>query len=337
VAVSLVTPGNLFIETALALLPGVAVTTLTPQAWEASRSGESQPPDLTIFDSYIPQENENPARSLWFIAPPNSTPYFSVTGTFNQPVARVLEPDHPLMAYVDFNDINILDAVRIPGSDWSKTLITGGASEDETPLYFVGTIGNKDLPDLKIQGEQRIAVLAFDLKRSDLPIRETFPLLVVNLIDWLIPRNGSGLPLQVGPGEVVKFSLPPETLNRSIASITRPDGSNVRLSSAEGTFLFADTNQLGEYKVTWDDLVKASFAVNLFNPQESDLKPAMSLPWSGSGEQTEGAVSASNQQARHEFWWPLTLIAFLLLVAEWLVYYRATVTSLLRGISGRML
>jgi hypothetical protein len=48
---------------------------------------------------------------------------------------------------------------------------------------------------------RRIAVLAFDLRHSDLPLQVAFPLLWANLIDWLAPGAGSAVPAQALPGE----------------------------------------------------------------------------------------------------------------------------------------
>jgi Ca-activated chloride channel family protein len=174
--------------------------------------------------------------------------------------------------------------------------------------------------------------LAFDLHRSDLPLQVAFPLLLANLTGWLAPGSGSDLPTQVSPGAAVTLSLPPEA---EAATVTRPDGTTARLLPESGRVVFADTSQLGVYQVTWggagqnqeSGTAPASFAVNLFSPQESDVRPAETLPLLGMGEE-EGALRP--QQARREWWRPLALVALLLLTAEWLVYQRAALARLWR-------
>jgi len=332
--VTLVTPGNLFLETALALLPGVEMTSMKPEDWEIASAEENPPPSLVIFDTYAPAEDKFPDSNLLFIGPPHSTGYFTVTGKVDQPLPQAVEPDHPLLSYVNFDDVNILDAVRIPAPDWAKVLINGVVGEENTPLLFVGTVGKEIKAGLPSQGEQRVAVLAFDLRHSDLPLRETFPLLLANLVGWLIPGHGNNIPLQVKPGEAINFSLPPETAPDSLVTIASPDDSTLRLSPESKMVMFADTRQLGVYRITWGKEDMAQLAVNLFSPQESDLKPAESLPLTGNTGLAAQKTSAADQRARREFWRPLAFAALILLIAEWLVYYRATLASLFRTALG---
>jgi Ca-activated chloride channel family protein len=173
---------------------------------------------------------------------------------------------------------------------------------------------------------RRVAVLAFDLHRSDLPLQVAFPLLLANLTGWLAPGSGSDLPTQVSPGAAAALTLPPEVES---ATVSRPDGSTVRLAPEGGRVVFADTAQLGVYSAAWSESGQANFAVNLFAPQESDVRPAETLPLVGAGGTGEGERP---QQARREWWRPLAFLALALLMIEWLVYQRATLTRLWPGI-----
>jgi Ca-activated chloride channel family protein len=352
--VTLVTDGNLFLETALAILPGLEVTKVRPEDWEggrlvdweigrlvdwdAGRSGDSRtslnPPvsqptnlpisqatNLTIFDAYVPITTTLPAGNLLFIAPPRGTTYFTVTGTLDQPLPRPVDAADALLAYVDLAEVNVLEAVRMPLPSWARVVVMGDVPGDSAPLLFAGNVGG-----------QRVAVLAFDLHRSDLPLQVAFPLLLANLTGWLAPGSGSDLPTQVSPASAVTLSLPPEAES---ATVTRPDGTTARLLPESGRVVFADTSQLGVYQVIWggagqneeSGTPQASFAVNLFSPQESDVHPAQTLPLLGVGEE-EAALRS--QQARREWWRPLALVALLLLTAEWLVYQRAALARLWR-------
>ena len=67
----------------------------------------------------------------------------------------------------------------------------------------------------------------------------------------------------------------------------------------------------------------------MFLAQESDILPAGSLPLAGIGANAGGQVP---QQARQEWWRPLAFAALLFLVTEWLVYHRATLIHMLRGL-----
>ncbi|MGD8626667.1 MAG: VWA domain-containing protein, partial [Anaerolineae bacterium] len=192
VAVTLVTEGNLFLETGLALLPGLEVTTLLPRDWRAGNPPEGQEegatsqPALTILDAYLPITGTLPPGNLLFIAPPRSTGYFSVTGRVGQPAPRPASDDAPLLDNVDLSAVQVLDAVRLPLPAWGRPVVVGDLPAGETsgdafsteavPLLFAGEVDGR-----------RLAVLAFDLHRSDLPLQVAFPLLLSNLLDWLAP------------------------------------------------------------------------------------------------------------------------------------------------------
>jgi len=352
VAVTLVTDGNLFLETGLALLPGLEVTVVKPAAYEQSQPSSeptlqpadfptAQPPSLTILDATVPFTATLPAGNLFFIAPPRSTGYFTVTGRLDQPVPEPVDTGDPLLVHVDLAGVGVLDAVRIPLPAWARAVVLGGLStetsqagpvlsEGAAPLLFAGQVDGR-----------RVAVLAFDLHRSDLPLQVAFPLLLANLIGWLAPGSGGDLPTQVAPGAAVTLSLPPDF---EAVTVTRPDGAAARLVPEGGRAVFADTSQLGVYRVAFprpeprdagespaeaDKSDRASFAVNLFSPQESDVRPAEALPAVGGGE---AGVGERPQQARREWWRPLAFAALALLTVEWMVYQRATLARLWKSV-----
>jgi len=210
--VTLVTPGNLFLETALALLPGLEVTVVAPGDWERVLAQEAAAPDLTILDGYVPITATLPGGNLLFIAPPRSSDYFSVTGSVEQPLPRIVDAADPLLAHVDLAaGMSIMEAARLSLPEWARPVLVGDVAGAPVPLLFAGETAGR-----------RVAVLAFDLHRSDLPLQVAFPLLLANLTGWLAPGGGVELPAQVAPGAAVALSLPPEVES---AVLTRPDGS----------------------------------------------------------------------------------------------------------------
>ncbi|MFN2226678.1 MAG: VWA domain-containing protein, partial [Anaerolineae bacterium] len=315
---TLVTPGNLFLETALALLPGLEVTVVGPDDWEQAQTAQDAAPALTILDGHVPVTVTVPAGSLLFIAPPRSSDYFSVTGSVEQPLTRLVDGDDPLLANLDAalpsssGGIGVMEAVRIPLPAWARPIIEGDVGGETVPLLFAGEPGGR-----------RVVVLAFDLHRSDLPLQVAFPLLLSNLAGWLAPTGGLDLPAQVAPGSAVGLALPPDVAE---ATLTRPDGSTLRLVPEGGRALLDDTAALGPYRLSWAGQEQAGFAVNLFAPLESDLKPAETLPLPGLD--AEGAKGAEAQRAQREWWRHLAWLALILLLAEWLVYHRAALVTL---------
>jgi hypothetical protein len=341
-AVTLVTSGNLFLETALSLFPHLQVTTIKEQEMARATSlpgsgtetpgSRSRSPKLTILDGTVPVTTTLPPGNLLFIAPPRSSDYFSVTGTVAQPMPRAVDGGDPLLAHVSLAGVGVLAAARVPLPAWARPVIVGEtAAGAATPLLFAGE-----------QDGRRIAVLAFDLRQSDLPLQVAFPLLMANLTGWLAPGSGGDLPGHLSPGAPLAFSLPREI---AAVRITPPDGSTARLSTEEGQIAFADTAQLGVYEVEWDDglsseRVRVTLAANLFSPQESDLAPAGTLAIQGrEGEPTQEAVTSgpgAPRRARREWWRPLAFAALVLLSAEWLVYQRATLARMRRWLGMRL-
>jgi len=318
ISVALVSPGNRFLETAISLFPGAELTRVDTrvlaeeQAENDAASGPLIPEaDLTIFDGYVPGEDELPDGNLLFIAPVSSTEMFTTTGTIETPVLNAANVDDPLLSHVSLTGINVLDAVSIPLPDWARPVIMGESAEGSSPLLFVGEVDGR-----------RVAVLAFDLRRSDLPLNMAFPLLWANLFQWLVPGSSGGIPQQVNPGETISF-LPP--VEGEAVTVTRPDGSVVRLNMDAGRLVFADTTELGVYRVSWGESGSAAFVVNLFSNQESLIEPAASLPGpaaEGSGEGTQ------DQLARREWWRPFALLSLAVLTGEWFVYQRAALVRL---------
>jgi Ca-activated chloride channel homolog len=341
VPVTLVTPGNLFIKTALSLLPGVILTEQTIDIPPAVAEDEEPSETVTatplptlapapaagsasilIYDNYIPDVLPE-GGSLLFIAPPRSSRYFTITGLVEQPLPRAVDAADPLLRHISFSDVSVLDAARIPLPDWATPVVSGDLENENVPLIFRGEVEGR-----------RIAVLAFDLRHSDLPLQIAFPLLWANLIEWLAPGAGSAVPAQVQPGEVLVIPAPEGVRT---AALSLPDRSTTRLQAESGQFIFNNTNQLGVYQVRFESPEangagrEAAFAVNLFSLLESDLKPAGNLP--GLSLQ-DAQTSTGAQQAMREWWRPLAMLALGLLVGEWLVYQRGALARLrdwLRG------
>lgn len=311
--VMLVSRGNRFLETALALLPNLAVTVLRPADFE-EYTGDGQTatrPPLTIFDAYTPITATLPPGNLLFIAPPRSTDFFTVTGSLAQPLPAVVETAAPLLADVDLADVHILRAVHLAAPAWAHVELADGTNESGAPLLMRGEIDGR-----------RVAVLTFDLRDSDLPLQVAFPVLLANLADWLTLGATGAIPTEVVPGEPLLFSPPPGVEQ---VTIVRPDGSTLQMQPAAGRVRFVDTHELGVYGVAWNEEVAAQVAVNLYAPQESALRPGE--PFAAAAIRDDGTGRAV-QPARREWWRLLALAALIVLMVEWLVYQRGTVARL---------
>ena len=323
-AVALYTPGNLFLETALRLMPGVASVQVNPPAADLENS------QLVVIDGSTAYSGTLPAHAaLLFIGPTRSSELFSIGGLLQNPRPVPVDPGDPLLAYVDLSNVSILDSAYIPLPGWGRSLVVSGKSDSSAgtasgpaegaPLIYVGEPHGR-----------RVAVVAFDLRRSDLPLNLAFPMLLANLTAWLVPGAAGSLTGQVAPGEVLALALPPSFIGPDAPpiQITYPDGSTTNLQPQDNRLLVENTRQTGIYTIRLGDQPPLQFAVNLFAPQESAIQPAVEFPV------TSGAASQAGtpQQILREWWRPLALVALLLLLAEWLVYQRAALRMLYRRI-----
>ncbi|MCU0491030.1 MAG: BatA and WFA domain-containing protein [Chloroflexaceae bacterium] len=304
--IRVVTPGNRFLETGLSLLPGLQAQ-IVPTSTTTFTETVAEIP-VTIFDGVVP--DTLPPGNVFFINPPRSTEFFSVTGTLDFPAVRPLPGDEPLLRNVSLSEVSVLKAARLTVGNWGRVVVDG----DGAPLLVAGE-----------RDGRRVAVLAFALQESDLPLQVAFPLLLSNLVNFLAPGSGAEA-AQLAPGQPLAL---PIDQNITEVRLTRPDGSVV--SSADGGIqvqngqaVYADTDALGVYAVeefrNQERVAGHRYAVNLFTAGESRIGPQqdMNVP------QTSGLQStvAREQVGRDEFWRWLAALALLVLVIEWLVYQR---------------
>jgi hypothetical protein len=354
----LVSAGDPYLETALSYLPNVELYGVEPDAYGPGTKPELF--DLIIFEATLPATL--PAKPILAIAPPRSSPLGEVTGRLVDPGVASLDPAEPILRYVDLSTLHVSEARRLAPPEWARVVIPGPAG---APLLYAGD--RAGLP---------AAVLAFEPRRSDLPLQVAFPILMANLVGELL--GGSGSPADaVAPGSPVTLAIPSGATG---LAVERPDGSvDELLPGAEGaaTVIFSRTDLLGVYTVRPLGLVAPSpspagsgsaspaaspsgtpaaspspteappvdpsepvrFAVDLFDVDESTIAPgsAATLEALGTPRGTgPGAVPADRPDARDELWLPSLLVVLVLLLVEWLVYERDALARLRRGIGGRL-
>lgn len=288
--VLLVTPGNLFLERALAGLPGVELTLASP--------GGALPDDsfdLIVHDG--PITGTLPAGNLWVLGPfPTAT-----ASVFTNTAIIRAAVDDPILRYVDWEDTHILQAWSVEPPPGARTLVQAAGG----PLLLVAE-----------RAEGRLAVLAFDLHQSDLPLRVAFPILTANLTAWLLPR-GAAAAATSPPGQPV--SLEPLVGAEEIV-VVAPDGQRTSLLLGAAPPVYADTARPGVYQVAQlgpegELLGSGLFTVNLFDELESDIGPRESIQIG----QTEAAAAGPAEEGRHEVWPWLAGAALGVIALEWWV------------------
>lgn len=362
----LVSEGDPYLETALSYLPNTELYGRDPDDWDTLTGLDEF--ELVIFEGFVP--DDLPAKPVLLIAPSRDSPLADVGGVLTNPGIGNLDPEEPILRYVDLSTTHIAEARRLALPSWARAVIPGPQG---APLLYAGV--REGLP---------AAVLAFEPRRSDLPLQVAFPVLMANLTGELL--GGSATPADaISPGSPVTLTIPAGA--RAI-QVTRPDGSTDELVAAAGgapVVTFSRTDLLGVYTVTpvfaappgataasgsspaasgttsmspapttgpgasatpagADGPVR--FAVDLLDVDESRITPGapatierIGEPRPSAGASTppgSGPAAEARPAARDELWVPIVLAILAFLALEWAVYERDTLVRLRRALGARM-
>ena len=307
VNIVLVTEGNRFLETALSLLPNISFSSITPLNYQAS---ENILADLVIFDSIIPQSDHLPNSSIFFISPPKSTSLFEVGEIVEQPKPRPVSEDNPLLKNISFEGISINTASKIVLPPWANLSLSGDYNGQSIPLLFFGNYGG-----------QRIAVLSFQFQNSDLPIQVAFPLLIANLVNWLVPNQGAQALEASSTASSVSISVP---LEADSVTITPPSGNKMQKTPNQLGYIFLDAPEGGVYTIEWGEENQILVAINQFSKDESDIAPKLELNLSQIGTTPN---ENNSQQSRTLLWRVFGIVSLVLLTVEWAIYNRGSLSK----------
>jgi hypothetical protein len=299
--VLLISAENLFLEQIFRSLRGVQLSR-TDNA--VNLPGDF---DLYVFDGVLP--DELPDGDVMIVNPPTGTDFFTL--------GEKLKPTSPLTAHPDdprtrnlgvfMETVNLAEFYAVSGVEWGTALV----EVDGYPLVLAGEVG-----------ERQIVLLPFDARypNTDIVLQPAWPILIAELTAWFSPPRLTDVNGVLPPGApvVVRFIE-----NADQAVITRPDDKQVTLGADAAEVVFADTLRPGLYRV---DLQRDGttfkterFAVNLFDPLESDIEPEASVMIGT----TTISRDARQESGRREFWMWIAAFGLALLVVEWLVYHRS--------------
>jgi hypothetical protein len=299
--VLLVTKGNMYLETALRLQSNVELFETTPDKY--SNIGNNY--DLTVFDGYAPPTL--PSSNLLFLNPPNKSYNFGTSGALTQ-VSHISAGNDTLslLKDVDLSSIHTLRAShQLKPSLWAQAIITS----PEAPLLLAGENNN-----------QRVAVFGFDLHETNLPLESSFPILMLNMMNWFLPAPVAGNG-QVSAGVPVKVDTWPGS---NLVTITGPDQQSTTVGPPFPVTPYAKTNGVGIYQVAQHvrgRTLNGAFTVNLFDPTQSNLVPARALPIVNSTTITGNNNIVSHQL--REIWPWIAAVLLLILCAEWWFFSRS--------------
>jgi hypothetical protein len=303
--VLLVSEGNLFMEQVLVALPGV-------ESFRISLGSLPQEEyDLVVLDGWVP--DPLPETNLLIINPPHSTALFDVNGVFTE-TSFVGQVDEPLLDYVEFDQIAIMEAQRVDNAPWARSLVAAEGG----PLLLAGE-----------QGGRRVAVLTFDLHNSDLPLQLAFPILMSNLMMWYAPAQIVDAPDGLVTGQ--PLAIRPRA-DADGYRVTAPDGAQETFLLEAMRALYTGTTLPGIYTVELlageRVIAEQQVAANLFAPDESDIAPDEAITI---GETAVGHAAGSETEGQRELWPWAAAAALVVLLIEWWVYHRGSALPRIKG------
>ena len=288
----LVSRSNLFLDQALSLRADMELVRTTPQNYAP---GQYQ---LYIFDGWLPPTL--PGGALLLINPPDS-PLVSLMPVASAGALHKGLQSGPVLAYVPLDDVHVARARPINVPTWANSLL-------ESPEGTLLAAGH--------ESGRPVAVFGFDIHESDLPLRIGFPVLMQNLLAWLVPPAPTAT--RVSAGESLPLALDPLA---TAATVTTPDERVARVAPPLPAAPWTDTALPGVYTLT-QTLSGGGERVSAF-------VVAVPAGESGAGEGIAPAATArqgagGGRPPLREVWPWLAALALLLLGAEWWVFVRGT-------------
>ncbi|MBM3222630.1 MAG: VWA domain-containing protein [Candidatus Tectomicrobia bacterium] len=253
--VLLVGESNYFLETLLTSLPGLLVN-VAPQVSEDTLPRLLEANQLIIFNGVQPPPLRRGHFLLLNTAPQDQR--LVTEGTVQRPQVLDWQRQHPLLQFVDLTALHVEEALVVRPETGAQSLV------DATWTSLLSVI---DEPPL------RVVMLAFDLMRSDLPLRVAFPVLMSNLLRWLHPpqEEMSAGHVQAGMPHTIFFDKPVSHI-----TVQDPQGKQRDYSVTGNPWTFADAQKVGTYILRTGE-AKHYLAVNLLDAAESDINPSDQL------------------------------------------------------------
>ncbi|MFI5460223.1 MAG: BatA and WFA domain-containing protein [Isosphaerales bacterium] len=345
--VTLVTPGNLFLEKVFEAIPLVDLDVVKvprdgpPPSGGAAlskASGSGRPSSasaapIMVFHRKVP--DVLPAGSVLVIEPERSGPLWQLGPTIHNPVVAKQDKDSPLMLHIRLDNVVMPEARKLALTGPARVLAESAAGD---PLYAV-----LDRP--AGTGPGKVVLLTVDLDKSDLPLQTAFPIMMANLLNWFGGTKGE-LREALAAGAVAEVELAPEKDTTARYFLRAPDGREQPLIVPEGAskLTVGPLDRCGVWSVVrrtpgdhareerrqrgrdvpapgtqagaggGGTEVLTELACNLADRRESDIRPAGGLP--------ERRTSLAAGLAVRPIWYYLLASALMLTCWEWFLYQR---------------
>ncbi len=326
--VLLVTPGNEPLKMAVQTKSAreIAEVQIESPEFLKNKTYESQAAagayDLVIFDRCRPEgkgqgKTSMPQANTLFIGALPADGGWTAGQKSDVPQIIDIDSAHPLMQWMDMGDVLLAAGTPLKPPSGATMLV-------DSDLGTMMAIAPRDSFEDVVLGftivEERAGAEGQTKKYygTNWPTRQSFPVFMRNLFEYFGGgRTGSGGE-NVRPGMPVTLESPGGQTSLSIIS---PSGGKTDLKSGKlGKLSFTESGELGIYHVQSGGKAIDQFAVNLFDPGESDIRPNRSPSIKVGDAEVKG--EGVWQAARKEIWKTVVLIGLAVLLVEWYIYNR---------------
>jgi hypothetical protein len=266
--------------------------------------------DLVLFDRCGPDKDDDmPRGNTFFIGHPPPPWKPATVEKLRNPQIKGWMNRHPVMRYlVALQEVGISEAFkmkdlpprtpRLLEIDQNVALLLALSRQSFTDLVMT-------FPILDDQGKWN----------TNWPLLPSFPLFLRNVLYTLGNISDGSSEETVQPGQVK--TIRPD-LAVSQIEVKDPAGHTQTLQrGTRADFSYGDTNQVGVYQVGWNGAWQRSFAVNLLDPDESNIEPRTTVRVGA-----EPVAGGKERLQPRELWKWLVLGALGLLMVEWYIYNR---------------
>lgn len=263
--------------------------------------------DLYIFDGMIPEELPNQGNLL-FINPDQSLVYDKkemISVHEKKEAVKVLAKKHIVNeSILDFT-FGVSEYQSIEKPVWAESFFEAG----EDSLGFIGNMNGRT-----------IAILAFDIHNSDLPLQTEFPIFIYQLLGQCIQNNMiENSVLTVGDPIVVY----PAT-NAWKLQVTKPDGKILEIPIENTKINYTEASKSGIYSMeqisdskSWVETIVLNFPV----ATESKINEVTKI--TGSDTIMASELAKKTMLGGRNLQNLFIIVCLILLLLEWIVYIKS--------------
>ncbi len=261
--------------------------------------------DVVVLDDEMPDDLSR-GRYLLFHSPPISagiSPY----GTKNNATAQSIRDEHPLLQYVNLNDIFVSSMTAVAAGGEADVIVESA----EGPMIL--TLN---------RGALTLIYVTFDPMESDWPFQRGFVNFFANSIAWLAAGGNSVADEPLAPGDVANARLP---VNAKEVSMLYPSGKEIPIVENDPSNIsYGPLRASGIYTMSWkapkekNEPSSRAFAVNMNSRVEGRADAAAEVKFA-----TERVAGIQGGASVETAFWPwLLLLAVAVLCLEWWVWLR---------------